>query len=406
MTCTIISKMRKRLVNSNIKSTLRLAGGMSVACASAVLSSHVHAFTVGTIENTTFKIGGYIKLDAMFSQYSDGTLDARNLGRDFYVPALTPVGGEDENMQFDMHARQTRFNFGSESTIDGHTLKTFIEMDFMATPNGDERISNSYSPRIRHAFLTYDNWLFGQTWSTFQNVGSLPETIDFIGNTDFGIFVRQAQIRYTNGPWQFAIENPESTITPFGGGGRIVSDDNSMPDFVGRYNLSANGLSLTIAALARELAYSEGADYDESTSSFGLSVTGKWMLGKNDIRFGVNSGSGMGRYIGLNVSNGAVMNAEGELEAIDSTAYYVAYRHLWSEKSRSNISYSIIDIDNDTDLTGVGATDTSASLRVNFIYSPISNLDLGVELARADRELESGVDGSMTRFQFAAKLAF
>ena len=94
-----------------------------------------------------------------------------------------------------MHAKETRLGVATKTDADGHMLKTYIEMDFSVTSGGDERISNSYSPRMRHAFLSYDNWLFGQTWSTFMNVGTLPETLDFIGNTDGAVFVRQA--RYT-----------------------------------------------------------------------------------------------------------------------------------------------------------------------------------------------------------------
>lgn len=406
MTCTIKAIMKERLV-SNVQRLPYQSLWGCIAAGALTLSLNAQAFEVGKVDNTTFKIGGYIKLDAMFSQYSDGTLAAGNIGRDFYIPSLTPVGGEDENAQFDMHARQSRINFSSVTDLGGSTLKTYMEMDFIATPNGDERISNSYSPRLRHAFISYDKWLFGQTWSTFQNVGALPETVDFIGNTDFGVFVRQAQIRYTNGPWQFAVENPESTITPFGGGGRIVTDDNSLPDFVGRYNFNSAGLSFSVAALARQLSYNDGATMDETTTSFGLSVSGKINFdNKADLRFGVNTGSGMGRYIGLNVSNGAVIDADGELEAIDSTAYYAAIRLFWNDAWRSNVSYSKISIDNDTDLTGVGAIDSTGSLRINLIHSPVKNLDLGFEWAHAMKELESGADGTMDRLQFAAKLSF
>ncbi len=364
------------------------------------------AVTLGTFDNTTVKFGGYIKMDAMSTSYSDGTLPSGSIGRDFYIPSLTPVGGTEENRTFDMHARQTRFNLGTDSVIDGHKLKTFIEMDFLATPGGNERITNSYSPRMRHAFIAFDNWLFGQTWSTFQNVGSLPETADFIGNTDFGIFVRQTQIRYTAGNFQFAIENPETTITPNGGGTRIVADDNELPDFVGRYNYNNGGLSLVAAVLARQLTYNDGAAIDDSITSFGLSLTGKLMIGKDDVRFGVNTGSGMGRYIGLNVANGAVLKADNTLEAIDSTAVYAAYRHHWDAKWRSNITYSAIAIDNDVSLTGTSATKETSSIRLNLFYSATDKLTFGGEFAHANRELESGADGDMDRLQFTAKLAF
>ncbi len=62
----------------------------------------------------------------------------------------------------------------------------------MLSGQGDERVSNSYAPRVRHAFFTYNNWLFGQTWMTFFNVGALPENLDFVGPAESTVFGRQA----------------------------------------------------------------------------------------------------------------------------------------------------------------------------------------------------------------------
>jgi len=380
---------------------------VSTAIGSSLLFiTSAHAVNIGNFNNTSVSIGGYVKMDAMASSYSDGTLSAGDLGRDFYIPSLTPVGGSEENTTFDMHARQSRFNIATESEVDSHTLKTLFEFDFLATPNGNERVTNSYTPRMRRALISYDNWVFGQTWSTFQNTGALPETADFIGNTDFGIFIRQAQIRYTQGNFQFAIENPESTVTPNGGGTRIVTDDNELPDFVIRHNLKNGDLNLVTAILARQLAYNDGAGIDSTTSSYGLSISGKLMLGADDIRFGINTGSGLGRYIGINVANGAVIDANGELEAIDSTAYYLAYRHIWNNKWRSNLTYSAISIDNDITLTGTAVTESTSSVRANLFYTVSNNFSVGGEFAHATREIESGADGDMDRLQFTAKLSF
>jgi hypothetical protein len=85
---------------------------------------------------------------------------------------------------------------------------------------------------------------------------------------------------------------------------------------------------------------------------------------------------------------------------------YAAYRHFWNEKWRSNITYSQIAIDNDTTLTGTGATEGTSSFRVNLFYSATDKLTFGGEYAHANRELESGADGNMDRLQFTAKLDF
>ncbi len=393
--------MRTRKINLLSGAAIVLASGLV-----AGLSPSAQALSLGKFGDTELSFQGYLKFDTIVSEYSDGVLSAGNLGRDFYVPSLTPVGGTSQSTTTDMHARQTRFGFKTSTDLAGNKLGTYIELGFLATPSGNERITNSYEPRMRHAFLTYNKWLFGQTWSTFMNVGALPETLDFIGSTDATIFIRQAQIRYTHGNFQFALENPETTVTPFGGGSRIVTDDNEAPDFVARYNYNAGDLSLVVAGLARQLSYDDGGMIDDSTPSYGVSLSGKYQLGKDDLRFVLNSGAGVGRYIGLNVANGAVLDSSGNLEAIDSTGWAVAYRHHWNDKWRSNLSYSAITIDNDTDLTGAGVTKSTASVRVNLIYSPTAKISIGAEFAHAERELESGLDGDMDRFQFTAKLAF
>jgi len=377
------------------------------ALASLVLATGANAVDLGEFNGTKVTLKGFVKFDALMSDYSDGNLASNNLGRDFYIPSLTPVGGESQTTQFDMHVKTSRFGVGTATKVDGKDLKTYIEVDFAVGDNGNERISNSYQARLRHAFIQYDKWTLGQTWTTFMNVGALPDSVDFIGNTDAGIFGRQVVARYTNGPWQFAVENPEATVTPFGGGGRVVTDDNSVPDIIARYNYSSDRFNFALAGLARQLTYDNGGAIDDSTNSFGLSFSGQIKLGgKNDIKFAINTGSGMGRYIGLNIANGAVVDASNNLEAIDSTGLYAAYKHNWNDKWRSSFIYSRIDIDNDTALTGTGVSAESERGAINLIYQAAPKLKIGGEISRANREVESGADGSMTRFQLTAVLSF
>jgi hypothetical protein len=369
----------------------------------SVGSAQANGFNIG---DTDVTFGGYVKLDAMYTDSSDGQI-ATGIGRDFYIPSLTPVGGADEGGTFDFHARQSRFFFKTSSKLEnGKTIGGHIELDFMATAGGDERITNSYSPRLRQAFITYDGWLFGQTWTTFMDLNALPDTLDFIGNTDAMPFVRQAQIRYTSGNFQMAIENPETTVTPFGGGARITTDDNATPDVVFKYSQKTDWGNWSVSALVRQLAY-ETATIDTTTSAFGVSATAKINLANNnDIRITATTGSGVGRYIGLNTVNGAVLDARNELEAIDSTAFAIAYKHNWNSQWRSSLVYSMLTADNDVSLTGASATKTTDSVTANLIYQAAKKLMFGVEYKLANREVESGLDGDMNRIQFSAKYDF
>lgn len=376
----------------------------------AMLSEH-EAAEAEAVHKHSFKFGGYVKLDTIFSDYDSGS--SSGAGRDFYIPGTIPVGpkGASGESYLDLHAKESRINFRSTHLLDnGSKLGTFIEMDFLLSSQGDERVSGSYAPRLRHAFVTYDNWLFGQTWMTFFNVGALPENLDFVGPAESAIFGRQAMVRYTNGNWQIAMENPETTITPYGGGTRIVADDNKVPDMVLRYNLKGDWGDFTAAGMVRQLRYqgpSGGMQVSDSVTGYGISLSGKFVFGnKDDFRWMASTGKGLGRYIGLNTANGAVIDSNGELEAIDQTGVFGSFRHLWNDQWRSNFTVGYLSVDNDTDLTGSSATKNAMSYHINAIYSPLPKLDFGIEYMYADREIESGDDGSLSRFQFSAKYAF
>ncbi|MEE4172859.1 MAG: DcaP family trimeric outer membrane transporter [Xanthomonadales bacterium] len=354
------------------------------------------------------EIGGYVKADFMYSDFGGGPVAGTSVGRDFYVPITVPVGGEGQSYT-DFHAQESRIFLNYENMTDsGDTLRAYVELDFLVGDNGDERISNSYQPRMRHAFLQWNKWLFGQTWNTIFNVGALPELLDFVGPSESTVFGRQVMVRYTHGPWQLAIENPETTITTFGGGARIDADDNKVPDLVARYNFSGDWGQWSIAGILRELAYENQAQgIDSNETGYGLSVAGKFNVGeKDDLRWMVSGGKGLGRYVGLNIVTGAALDEDGSLEAIDTLSAFLAYRHFWTDKLRSSAALGWFSADNPTELTGLNVTKEAQSFHANLIWTPVPQLDLGVEYIFANREVESGADGDLSRFQFSAKYAY
>lgn len=356
----------------------------------------------------SYKFGGFVKANAIYSDFGGGAVASGHAGRDFYLPGSVPVGSSGETY-LDLHAKESRLNFSSSHILENDVrLGTFVEIDFMFSDSGDDRISNSYQPRLRHAFFTYENWLFGQTWMTFLNVAALPDTLDFIGPAESTIFGRQTQVRYTRGPWQFALENPETTITPFAGGDRIVADDNQLPDIVARYNLAGDWGGFTVTALLRELRYeNQAAGVEDSPGAYGISLSGLFKVGaRDDFRWMISAGKGLGRYMGLNVADGGVLDADGRLHAIESAGLFGSYRHLWNDRWRSSLTLGYLAVNNDVALTGTGVTRSAGSLHLNLIFSPLPQFDLGVEFLYAERELENGTDGDLARLQFSAKYAY
>jgi hypothetical protein len=71
---------------------------------------------------TAFSYGGFIKLDAMATDTSDGRIADGSAGRLFYLPSTIPVGddGADGGDPYtDVHAQFSRFWFSADTVTDG-----------------------------------------------------------------------------------------------------------------------------------------------------------------------------------------------------------------------------------------------------------------------------------------------
>ncbi len=358
---------------------------------------------------TRVTYGGYVKLDATSQRTSGGQLAGNSILRDFLFPSSIPVGGQASGFDTDFSARQTRFLFKTETDIGtDHKLSSLIELDFNVTEGGNERVTNSFSPRIRHALINYDNWTFGQGWSTFQNVGALPDSLDFIGVTPGTVFDRQPLIRYTNGGLQIALEQPETVVTAQNGA-MVTPGDDQIPDVVGRYNWSGDWGQFTAAAIVRQLHVSTDdlMGVDDAAWGYGLSLSGKLKVGeRDDLRFMATAGDGLGRYIGLNIVNDAAIRPDGTLDPIFTWSGFAAYRHVWGDRLRSNIAGSYFKADNPVRLTTNQVTDESWNAFVNLIWTPVGPLNVGVELMYATRTLEDGRSGNLQRVQFSTQYNF
>ncbi|ODS64414.1 MAG: hypothetical protein ABS41_02990 [Arenimonas sp. SCN 70-307] len=356
---------------------------------------------------TRFSFGGFVKLDAMVTDTDGGEIADGSAGRLFYLPSAIPVGGAPESgNDLDSHAQFSRLWFGADTDLDGRKLKAYLEMDIFGGALGNEIATNTYGLTIRHAYVSWDKWLAGQTWSNFQDVASLPDAVDFIGPTEGTVFVRQAQLRYTSGPWSFSLENPETTTTSYLTGVRGNSDDNSVPDFTARYVSRGDWGHVSIAGMARQLKVANAFGSQDDTA-FAVSVSGKWNVGaSDDVRYMLSYGPGIGRYLGLGLGPDAMTAADGSLEALDGIGGFVAWRHVFSPKWRGNVFYSAAKFDNETALTGLGVTESSQSFHANLIYSPLPKLDVGAELIWGNRELESGADGDLRRLHMHVKYSF
>ncbi len=335
--------------------------------------------------------GGYVKAD---TRYVDGDVKYQD-----YWRGNNP--GFEDTSKFGMTVSETRFN----TKYEHGDVSAFIEMDFYGG-QGNEVATNSTNPRLRHAFVKYKGWMLGQYWSTFTPMAAWMDALDFGGPIVGEVFVRQPQIRYTIGGFKFAIENPETWGNDYldkgssgaGNDPSTVDSDAKYPDVVAAYSFGGNWGEIQLGVLYRTLeGDSDGMGRDDiDESALAGNIGGKINIGKDDIRFQVNFGES-GRYVGAGMTNDIVIDKNGQYEVEETTAFTVAYRHLWSERWRSTAYYGEAETD-------VLEYDRS-HWGVNLIRQLTPALSVGVEVGNFDISDDNGENGDSDYFQLSAKFS-
>ena len=202
-----------------------------------------------------------------------------------------------------------------------------------------------------------------------------------------------------------AAENPSVSLYDAGSGfDNNQTDDSAIPDLIARYDGAAGDFNYSTAAMVRQINYNDGTN-DDSQVGYGVTVSGKYAFNNgDDFKFMLSQGQ-LGRYIALNAFRDGAVETNGDVELITSMGGFVAYRHMWSEKLRSTLSYAYSQGDNPDTVTA-DVTKTVSNSNVNLMYSPTKNLTFGGEYFMAQREVESGADGDLNRLQFTSKWVF
>lgn len=314
---------------------------LASAIAVAIVSAPATAFELGNFNGTQFSIGGFIKAETAVSNpdNADSTIDSQ--------------------------ASESRLNFRAAREQDGHKLAAFIEADFLGYTT-----ANNHSFRVRHAYVQFDNFTIGQSWSGhfWAGAGAHSDVIDFFsgprGRLDgAGDQVRRTVVSYKQGGLRVTVQDP-------------VASKADYPDVVVNYAIPFEGGHLLTASVT-------GREVETGDFGAGVALSGKLMLGQNDIRFHAHHGKGLGIYTGVGV-NGSFAGGNPDTDAygvdfengkaIAQTGFTTSYRHVFNAKLRGNLSYTQVDIDDAADTT-------YRSKHVNLIYTLIPSLDIGIEWA-------------------------
>ncbi|MGZ5052424.1 MAG: DcaP family trimeric outer membrane transporter [Methylobacter sp.] len=383
----------------------------------------------GTIKipgtDTSVGIGGHAKVDALFNSVSAGR---DKLGDQQTVYSQIPVGNAPgEHNQLTIIAKDTRLWFKSFTPTLYGDVNTYAEFDFY----GDPAIG-TYAARLRHGYGSLGNFMTGQTWTTFLNTSAIADHID-TGNSAGSIFhLRQPMIRWTQPfTWQgvpmdvqFALESPRtrvwvpgstenlantSTTDPNIDNYFITPNADRYPDLIARLNFNPTWANISLAALGRQVRYTNASNSRGGTSAWGgdISLAGKiGTFELDNFRFMLHYGNGASRYIGTNNTfEDAAIAADGRMELVQTYGGMISYQHWWNKQWRSNVTYGYVRADQPYWVPGILNRQVQ-SIHANLLWSPISQTMFGVEYVFAERELINGLSGDLKRVQFSARYSF
>jgi len=138
-----------------------------------------------------------------------------------------------------------------------------------------------------------------------------------------------------------------------------------------------------------------------------IGLAGKFMVGnRDDLRWQVNYGNALGRYMGLNSFNAGALDANNEISLTTQYGVLAAYRHVWNDQLHSSFGASYSRADNDPDISGFAVPESYQSGHVDIVWSPIARMILGAEYIWGRRRDESGDDGTLNRVQLSAKYLY
>ncbi|BES69575.1 DcaP family trimeric outer membrane transporter [Marinobacter nanhaiticus D15-8W] len=378
---------------------------LSVGTLSLLAASSLQAADL-TVNKTDIDLYGYAKLDLIYDVDAD-------LGNTIIRSKIRLDDEDGVDGHTNMHAFQSRLGLKTSTPVAGDTLKTVIEGDFYGN-NGFGGGGGEF--RLRHAYGTWNGILAGQTWSNFGNVLSLYQTVDFNGSLGQG-GGRQAQVRYTTGPFSFSAEDPEGSGAA---GGDIQADGTNqyrLPDLTARYQSSVGPVKYAAAALVRFLEYdAEGSDTanpnwdDDSATGWGLMVEANTKLTDSiTIRGSISHGDGIGGYIYLSPAGPGYVDGDGNLETIEATGGGVSMT-VNAGPGAFNLGYGLViaDLDDGYESGDIAATtdERYSSTFVNYIWSPFEQLTYGVEAGYHTREQVNGDEGDAVRLQAMIQYGF
>ncbi|ENX39458.1 MULTISPECIES: DcaP family trimeric outer membrane transporter [unclassified Acinetobacter] len=352
-----------------------------------------------TASGAEVKLHGFLRGDASYqAKGGDGIFNRIN--------KVDLEGAEKNSDRFYSTATVTRLGLDFKAPVEGANVGGKLEVDFRGGTSND-------TIRIRHAYLTLNDWLFGQTTSTFLATDLQPEMLDFNSPLGIGTY-RTPMVRYSG---KF---NPDTSYAIALEKG---NDDNRAPALTSKLKYDfAEGQGTTSArALLTEARSKATYDKDnnrlnagDSELGWGVAVGAKYKFTDAlQAMIDYSHVKGDSKFL-LYTNNAYNVNPNNfGLNLNEFDALTVGTTYQITPKLRSTLAYGAMFADDSNDFAkqAIVAKDTAQNKTLqqgwwNIMYSPVTPITFGLEYIYGERKTFDGQKGKDNRVGAMARYNF
>lgn len=292
-------------------------------------------------------------------------------------------------------AKTTRLGLDFKTSVNGAEVGGKLESDFAGTND---------SFRIRQAYLTYENWLIGQTQSNFLS-NHAPFMIDFSTNVGGGT-TRLPMVRYgfdlTPATQLFlAAEKPNSSAEDI---------KSSVPTLTAKLAHNFDDKKGNASARALVEVYKD-EDVNKRKAGWGLAAgTTYQVLDPLKATLDVSYTKGVNGILYGTNANAAFVDDEGNrnIEQNEIWAVQTGLTYSILSNLKTSLGYGALFADKDSDYADLNPTANKEVQQawLNLVYSPVKPLEFGVEYVNGERKTFNNEKFKDNRIGLMSKYSF
>lgn len=347
-------------------------------------------------EKIKVKLYGNVRVDAAYDFKGSTNSVGNKVGSQ-------PLNNTDPiKNKLNVSAATSRFGLDVSKPTSNGDLIGKLEADFMGS-GGD---NGNGSVRVRHAYLSLGNWLFGQTTSPFVNNETAPSLVDFTGAMGTGT-QRNVQVRY-----QQTLTSKQKILVALEGGDiehSNVEGGSRFPALTMRYDLKDKNYLLQLHGLLHEVRAITDTNDGKTELAWGLGLGTKYNISDSDAFFlNYYHVVGDNNYMSYSKDNDAFYFDQDKLYLSEFDLAELGYMKKWNKKLRSSFTVGGIWYEDNSLFSDLNSEQNEKLINAsaNLFWTPIENVDFGIEYTYGQRTTFSGMEGDLSRINLMTKYSF